>query len=449
MLKTLAAALAALLLGATAAGAATPAAGRPLTPAELREDLRFAVDTIVRMHPDLAHAVDRAELDRAVAEVDAGLDRPMDQAAAWAALARLNPVLADGHLFIGLPDWRGETAKAVARGEAHFPFEVDLNPAGDPVIVSVLGGAPTPLAGARITAINGRPAREVSRQLVARAHGDTPAFRAALVSERWWLFYRKVYGAPAAFDLVLDGAPGPRRRTVPASPALPAMLQREASFERQFRFQLLPNHAALLTVAAFAWDDKPRYLAFTHDAFARMRAAGVTKLVIDVRDNGGGDDDMWKDGILRYIADRPYKQGSTYIKRVLKDSPSDGEVAGQIVTGTIATATQPPPDEPLRFKGQVHVLVGPRTYSSTVLFANVIQDYGFGKVAGVGGAVRTRQSGGVQSVKLPNSRLVLSYPRFVLSRPSGEVEPVLLSPDVPIKDGHLRPMAAVAAVLSR
>jgi hypothetical protein len=362
-------------------------------------------------------------------------------------LAKLNPVLADGHLLIGLPDWRGESAEAVKRGEPFFPFEVTLDKAGDLIIVSRLGGSATPLVGARIRRINGLGAREVSRELLARAHGDTSLFRRGLVSQRWWLFYRKIYGAPAAFDLVVDGAPQ-RRYTIPASSDLPAVLQREASFERQFRFELLPDSSALLTIEGFYSEDKARFFAFTRDAFAGMRAAGVRTLVIDVRNNGGGDDDMWKDGILRYIADRPYRHASRYVKRVLEATRDEDEVVGQIVTGTIATDLQLATDEPLRFAGDVYVLVGPSTYSSAILFSNVVQDYGFGAVAGVGGAARTRQSGGVQTVTLPNTGLIVSYPRFVLVRPSGSIDPLLLRPDLPIADDPRHPMASVAAVLS-
>lgn len=433
---------ASVLLSAT-----TAAAEPPISPAALRADLRLAVETIERNHPDLAHSVDPAELARAATNIERQLDRPMTRTEAWTTLAKLNPLLADGHLLIGLPDWRGESARALAAGTAFFPFEVALDAAGNLRIVAALGGAATPLAGTRIRRINGREAREVTGELLARAHGDTPAFRSALLSQRWWLFYRMIYGTPGTYDLLLDGAPR-RSYRVPASRELPAVLRRDASFERLFACELRANGGALLTVGAFSWPDKPRFFAFTRDCFARLKEAGVERLVIDVRTNGGGDDDMWKDGILRYIADRPYKQGSHYIKRVLETDPGKGEVAGQIVAGTIGSETRPLPEEPLRFDGDVSVLVGPQTYSSAVLFSNVVQDYGFAQLAGVGGAVRTRQSGGTRSLTLPNSGLVLSYPRFVLTRPSGKAEPLLLQPDVPLADDPLRPRAAIEALLT-
>lgn len=430
------------VMAAALANGAANAAEAPISVAGLRADLRLAVETIEQKHPDLAHSVEKAELERAARRIERELNRPMTRTEAWSALAQLNPVMADGHLLIGLPDWRQETAQALARGERFFPFEVSLDADGALRIVSALGGAPTPLAGRRIRRINGQEAGRVVRTLSARVHGDTPALRSALLAQRWWLFYAKVYGSPAAFDLDLAGA---GRETVAASRETPAMLQEEASFERSFRCDV-DSRGAVLTAGTFSWPDKARYFAFTHDCFAKIAAAGASRLVIDIRHNGGGDDDMWIEGLLRYIADRPYKQGSRYIERIL--SPAPGQVRGQLVSGVIETAAAPPPSEPLKFKGQVFVLVGPLTYSSAVLFSNVVQDYGFARVAGVGGAARTRQSGGVQfPLRLPNTGLLLFYPRFVLDRPSGAAIPAYVEPDLPIAEDPLHEQAAVDVLL--
>jgi hypothetical protein len=398
---------------------ADPAEPQRFAPDALRADLRFVIDTIEQQHPDLTHSVTREQLESAAQTLAGQLDHPMDQTEAWAVLAQLNPVLADGHLFIGLPDWRVQAARDVEAGTGFFPFEVALDEKGYPVIMAALGGAPTPLAGHRIMKINGHDARAITMALLARTHGDTPAFRAALLSQRWWLYHAKLYGTPARYDLLLqgDGKPQP----VPAANVLPAILQREASFDRQFTCTMAADGTARLTVASFVWEDKERFLRFTQDCFARIKAAAIDHLIIDVSENGGGDDDLWKEGILRYIATRPYKQGSTYRKR---------ERTGAVTTGTIESATLPVADEPLHFSGKLSVLIGPLTYSSAVLFSNVVRDYGFGTLTGRGGAARTRQSGGVLGVKLPNTGLTLSYPRFVLDPPGGAGVPPYLLPVV-------------------
>lgn len=386
-------------------------------PAALQADLRFALDTIKAQHPDLAHSVSMENLDRAAGIVLRQLDRPINQTEAWTTLAQLNPALADGHLFIGLPGWRAQSEEAIRQGTGFFPFEVELDARGYPVITAALGGSATPLAGRRIMRINGRPARAVARTLLARMHGDTPAFRAALLSQRWWLLHSKLYGHPASYTLAIDGAR--MTRAFPAGRAIPAVLQQEASFERLFDCQIGADGTAKLTVESFSWEDKNRYFLFTRDCFARMRAASTTSLVIDISANTGGDDDMWKDGILRYIANIPYRHGSTYLKR---------ERAGGVTAGAIEAATEPVANEPLHFAGNVSVHIGPLTYSLAVLFANVVRDYGFGTLTGAGGTARTRQSGGVQSVLLPNTGLTLSYPRFVLAPPAGQSAPDYLLP---------------------
>ncbi|NNB85251.1 S41 family peptidase [Corallococcus exiguus] len=418
------------------------AAPETLSPEAVRADLRFAMETLERNHPDLVHSVDRSELERTRAEVERTLDHPLPRDEAWAALARLNPAFADGHVLMGPQGWREASRAHLSSGGGFFPFEVFLGPDGAPRILSALGGGSTAHAGRALTRINGQDAREVVRELMSRMHGDTPRFRAALLSQRWWLYYWKLHGTPARFEVELDGVEVVR---VPASHELPAMLRAEDDFEQLYRFELLEGGDALLTLGSFSWPDKARYFAFTQDAFSRMRTAGTRRLIIDLRANGGGDDDMWKEGILRYVADRPYRAGSSYRKR----SRKPGETTGQVVAGEITSLEEPRVDEPLRFKGEVWLLVGPLTYSSAVLFSNVVQDYHFGAVAGVGDAVRVRQSGGVQSVALPNTGLMLSYPRFVLDRPSGAREPVLLRPDVVLDDDPLHPHAAVDVLLSR
>ena len=424
---------------------ALPLQAAPIAPDRLRADLRFVADIIERWHPEPAHSVDRRRFARQMRVLERAIDRPMSQDEAWALFARLNPIFADGHLLIGFPDWRAESREQLAQGAGFFPFEIVVDVEGNVRIAAELGGAASPHAGRRVETINGVPARRVARALLDRVHGDTPAFRAALLSQRWWFFHRKLFGQPRAFDIVLAGG---ARLTLPASRTMPASLTAEEDFDAQYRLELLPNRRALLTVGAFEWPDRPRYFAFMRDSFAAMREAGVQSLIIDVRANGGGSDDMWRDGILRYIADRPFRSGSRYIKRVLEAYRDEDEVTGELVRGEIETFVQPR-DEPLRFTGSVHVLVGPRTYSSAVLFANVAQDFRFATLVGVGGAVRARQSGSVQTATLPNSGLVLSYPRFILDRPSGRREPPFVEPDIAIADDPLRPRAAVETLLTR
>jgi C-terminal processing protease CtpA/Prc len=221
----------------------------------------------------------------------------------------------------------------------------------------------------------------------------------------------------------------------------------EDVFDHQFRLELLPDDVAVLTARTFSWPEPKAFFDFTRRAFEQMQAAGIRTLLIDVRDNGGGDDSMWLEGILPHIANRPYRWASRYTKKVVRPDSAKGERLGDVQSGTVDSWTPPQPDNPLRFHGRTYVLVGPATYSSAVLFANTMQDFEFAIIAGEGASVRSTQSGGVQAIKLPNTGLTLWSPRFLLTRPSGRNEPKWLTPDIHIEDDPLRSQTMVDAVL--
>lgn len=415
------------------------------SPEAVREDLQFALAAMRRIHPEPGATLGSARLERAVAEADAALAGPLSRDQAWAILARLNPIFADGHMVFAYADWRADGAAYLKEGGAFFPFEVFIDAQGSPHIRSALGGGESAHAGARILRINGRDAGEVSAAMLALMHGDNEVFRANLLGQRWWFVYWKLFGTPDMFTLELDG--GVRLHLAPAR-SEPVQLRDDASFERQFQFALLPGKAAVLTLKSFAWPDKARYFAFTRDVFAQLRAHGVQTLLIDIRANGGGDDDMWLDGIMRYVADKPFRAGASYVKRVLAGRAEPGQQVGDVVSGEISGWIQPEPAHPLHFGGRVYVLTGAATYSSAILFANAVQDFKLGVVAGVGGAARSRQSGGTQRVSLPNTGLAVSSPRLVITRPSGQSVPLLFEPTLALADDPRNPAAMIAAVLA-
>lgn len=427
--------------------ATTATAAERLTPTQLQGDLRVLVDTIRHQHPDVAHSVAPADFDAALASLAHDLRKPLTRDEAWERFARINPLLADAHFAVLFDDPAAATKAHLAAGGGLFPFEVHIDDAGDLFVAARLGGAATSLARTRIARIDGVDSRRIVRRLLALVHGETPALRARLLSKRWYFYYWKIYGAPANYDFVLDrrGARGLRE---PASHTLPQTLAARANFEQTYRFELRPDQAAVLTVDSFYWPDPERWFAFADDAFAQMRKAGTRTLVIDVRNNEGGDDDLWKRGILRHIAGVPYRWASTYRKRIMQADPDKGEAVGDIVDGEVANRVQPEPDDPLHYDGKVIVLIGDATYSSSVLFANVVAHYGFGTLAGArGGVARTRQSGGTRSTTLPNSGLVVGWPRFILDPPGGRDGDAWLRPARIVCDDPFDRSVAVRAAL--
>ena len=429
---------------ATAATATAPAAAAAprITAAEFRHDIAFVRAMIARMHPDPAFSTDPAAMHRALDRIAQALPDTLTRDQAWRRLATVNALLADGHFFIGYPDWREQARAWLAGGGSVFPAEVEVAPDGalylrpDPDPGLGTGGSEDEGGRARIVAVNGVDAAELVAALSPLVHGDTPRFRAYLLGQRWWLYYWKAFGAPAHYELELERgqergqereqareqAREGARRTVslPGRRTLPAILDEEA--RAPFDLAIGEDGRAVLTLGTFSLADPAPFLAFTRAAFACLGARGATPLVIDISRNGGGDDALWLDGLMPYIATRPYRTGSTY--RGLSRARA-GEAA-QPMRGEIATWRQPQPHNPLRFAGNTEVRIGPGTYSSAVLFANVMRDFQFATLVGEGGAARRSQSGGVREVRLPYSGLALVLPRFILDPPAGASPGALL-----------------------
>lgn len=406
-----------LLMLALSAAHAEPAV--QLSADQFRADLAFIRKAIGEYHPDPGFSTDPAAVEAALDRLAQDLPPTLSRDEAWWRLAILNPLFADAHFFIGYPDWRAAATAWLAGQGKLFPVEVEVDQGGGLFVRSQ--------ARPRIVSINGGDARQLVSSLLARVHGDTPAFRANLLAERWWFFYGKRFGTPQHYRLVLEEAGQRRTVELPGSGAIPRLLAAEGEFTSQYRFAIGKDGKAVLAVDSFGQPDPAPFLAFTREAFTRLRDAGATELEIDISRNGGGDDAMWLDGLMPYLASRPYRTGSSYRAR----ARVQGSEAASVSDGEITTWRQPQPENPLRFGGRISVRIGPSTYSSAVLFANVMRDFGLARLVGVGGAARTSQSGGVRSLKLPHAGLPLYLPRFILDPPAGRVPGGLLEPDKP------------------
>jgi len=400
---------------------------------ELESDVDFVIKTITASHPAM-----HSELGlRSWGAMSEGMKHrqvstPLE---AWRELARLNPLFADAHMFVGFADWRAETAAHLAADGTLFPFEVAIDQAGTLTITSALGGTATELAGARILTINGLSADRTTQLLLDRMHGDTPRFRANLLGQRWWLYHWKMFGAAPRYRLTVARGLQQWQLDVPGRGDLPATLRDESDVTRLFTLSTKPGCTAVMRVGSFDGAHRKYFTSFTQAAFAQLRKEAISTLVIDISANGGGDDSLWLEGLMPYLATQPYRTGSSYVKRVVEANAERGEAVGQVVHGAIETWHAPQSGHPLLFKGKVYVRIGPSTYSSAVLFANVMHDFGFGTLVGEGGTVRRAQSGGVRKWTLPHSQLAVWAPRFVLQPPVPAASQLMLESERPWDPG--------------
>lgn len=459
------AAVLALALGLAGGAGIAPAASQPATPAvqsrqalpaeAVREDLRHLYDTLAAGHYDLFVYRSRADYDAAFARALAAVDGPMSRREAAALFQRFLAHGQVGHARTEAP--LREFVSHLGRGGTLLPIFVRVD--GDRVLVTRtadVAGRVGP--GAELLALEGRPVSHWLERLGSLVSAERPYMVHAQMEESFpallWLELGEREGVDATFRGA-DGRPFEARIPAVTRSGLREIGVRHPTPRLQTDFasrevRLLPDGVAYLRPGPFMnigagragpepSYEEGEYRAFLDGAFGTIRAAGATDLLIDLRNNPGGDN-SFSDAMVAWFADRPFRFASSftlrasaptkawYRRRHAEAAPVDGMLARLMA----AEARQPdgvryPFEIPLvaprtgpRFEGRVWVLVNRHSYSNAASVAALIQDYGFGGVLGEETADVPTSHASTVHFELPNSGYSVAYPKSYFVRPSGD-----------------------------
>ncbi len=219
------------------------------------------------------------------------------------------------------------------------------------------------------------------------------------------------------------------------------------------KYQSYDNRIGYLQINYFAIG-KSEFARLTDSVFNQIKKDSVINLIIDIRNNPGGNSSL-ADYLISNIYDKPYK-GSSKIQE------KRSEQAGVFMKGMFSWWFRPfiksvknlrdyyntpiggiyndikgfknPMNVPHRYSGNVYLLINYYTGSTALGFATVFKDYNIGKIIGEETRSEVNEFGDVVPFDLPNSRLWVwcSTKRYI--RPSGEMTVGGLNPDIYIKD---------------
>lgn len=204
------------------------------------------------------------------------------------------------------------------------------------------------------------------------------------------------------------------------------------------------------------------YQNFLKKVFSHIKENYTSKLIIDMRGNGGGDSRSGE-MLIDYFAYKPYKMAGAkhwkiskaYKKNFLKQLPFFLRPLLQFFE-PFKTAFKAPLDstikyigglhEPgynsLKYNSQVYLIIDNGTFSSASLTANAIEDNDLAIIVGETGGEVVNDLGEIVPVRLPNSGIVCWIPSALFIRANGDMNntnPVL--PDVFIEQNKLTDMS--------
>ncbi|WP_299216602.1 S41 family peptidase [uncultured Aquimarina sp.] len=198
----------------------------------------------------------------------------------------------------------------------------------------------------------------------------------------------------------------------------------------------------------FSGDEKA-YRKFIDSAFIKIYKNQKNNLIIDLRNNAGGDN-SFSDYLVSYIANKPFRWNSkltiktskflkehtrkhndttdTYFKNIL--SHTDNEIYDY------EFEEYQPQEKNKRFQGKVYVLINRQSHSQSAVTAAQIQDYKFGTIVG-------EETGDYPSLyasqfqySLPNTGIVVKVSKGYIVRVNGSKKQEGVIPDIIIRD-HL------------
>lgn len=287
--------------------------------------------------------------------------------------------------------------------------------------------------GAELLSINGRSMPDLIyfmlKNIASDGHVRSSGFLE--LSSFFPAYYANLIGNPDEFQIEVKDDMGKcstmRLRSISIDRIREYEKNHTSEHEDNFTISYPKEGIALIKIKAFyplSKDDD--FKKFLKDAFAEIQAKNTTKLIIDLRNNEGGND-RWGAMLFSYLTDIPFRYYETLRIRPVKYSfreyasfpkffglmklflkkEKDGSY---LWTKHKNLRVQEPAKNP--FTGETFVLVNGFSFSVTAEFAAVAKASGRIHLLGeeTGGAYSGNNSGVFVIVTLPNSRLVLGIP---------------------------------------
>ena len=424
-----------------------------INPAQLKEDVNVLCKTLEDVHPNLYAAVSQSIIRQERDNIERSLTAPMTRLEFYVLIAPLVSYFMDGHTYIAQPykEWN----QYVNAGGRIFPFAVSFNDTKAFVIRNSSSDSAV-VPGSEILSINGIPIKELYARAIQYISVSNKTFRAKSVEMRFAYFLWVLYRWGNDFSIEYISPQDNRRYTARVTGNPVPKPAQSAAAQKPVYYSYYHYPKEKLGIIDFrSFSDLDAFNRFLKDTFTRIQKDSIENVIIDIRSNGGGSSQLG-DALLNYITDKPYMQVSRMDIKISKQiksfyknflpwyvrwlpvqyvHPLGWKLWSTPEGGTAVFTSKPqkPGKNPLRFKGNVYVLIGPRTFSSAVMFAAVIKDYKIGTLIGEETGGLASHFGDVYPFILPNTQISAGVSHKYFLRPNGQDDGRGVLPDYEVK----------------
>lgn len=399
--------------------------GKEFSPQELAEDLDYLIKSLEEIHPDLYAFTPKEIFYTEVERIRDKMNEPATRKDFYILAAPLVTMLQDGHTGAQVP--REEWSSYLEEGGKFFPLEINIYDGKVTIIENPARGYPGVVTGSELLSVNGISIEEIVNNMLNYLSGERKSFREKRVEMLFKRLLWLLYGFSDSFELELFCSVNNVFTKVTVEGITNRDLKTVSSVQQEpYSFQVIPE-TDIGFVDFRSFRDLEQFNEFLKETFSRIKEEKITHLIIDIRNNGGGNS-MLGDAFLDYLTDKPftqYREVEIKVSKQIKENYRGWKELQSAADGSMLSyqiEEKKPKKNPLRYEGDVYLLTGAFTFSSAADFAAAFKYYDIGTIIGdeTGGLMKC--FGDVYTFHLPNTKLTIGVSHKTFVTPSKEEE---------------------------
>ena len=443
---------------------------------QARRDAAILATALRALHPALDKYRSQAEVDASFARFQTRAGAARSAAAMYLAATELAASVRCGHTWTNVLNQQGAIQQRLLEAADKLPLTMRLVEGRWLVLGSAVPGI---TAGDELLTIDGHSSTDVVALMwpYLRADGSSDGKRLRQLSHDrpdysmmdvvWPLMSPPADGVYRLTARTGNGAARTVDATATTLHARAATLQQQGILPPDEKWQMrMDGDLAVMTLPTFAlYRSKFDWRQFFADSFAELQQRQVGQLVIDIRNNEGGDGSIGLE-LLTWLIQSPiadvsdqsvtmYERVPYQLARYLDtwdfgffdrtgqvDRITAGPQAGRWRFRPNAQQIHTVTPRPNRYTGKVWLLIGPENSSATFSLAQLVKRSGAATLVGqpTGGNLRGLNGGQLAWVTLPNSGVAVDIPLLAASY-SADTPDAGIPPDILVQRSFARQAA--------
>lgn len=377
-----------------------------IDPAQLQSDFTLLKEALQREHAGLYRYKNEDDFTQLSDSLYRVLNHPMNQFEFSALIRFFLSFIGDGHTGCSLPS---ELMQYYAEHVRMFPVQLYFTGESAFVLCSNSNGLPPET---ELLSIEGMPINDIRKTLFRYLSSD-----GKIETKKYWILneiafpflYSWVFGEKSNYTVTYKTQTGQIKNTqIEADFLKGSCIPNRNNNSKYLQLEYNSGNVAVLTIGTFSSErlrhTNEDFVKFLQMTFKEVKNKKVKKLIIDLRNNSGGDD-QYGALLYSYLTNKSFRYFASIESNTRKFTMNEHPGLG---------IQKPNADY---FKGKIIFLINGLSFSTTSDICAIAKSHRRGKFVGeeTGGAYYSNTSGETFQTTLPNSSISISIPKNMYS----------------------------------